>query len=339
MLFVLVITSDYCNNNKLMNSKEFVQPYPLEMTPETIHAGDHSKYIPEAQDWSYMFGQRLHADLGGAELGTVHRPANDMNYWKWQGGVLNMENELMGIPGDDEARHHAINELNFHVLNGGMKGFWAPIQEGGWRSEGPRMHAINVAERFLALSGFVYFAAQSHADPTSLFNGKLKGLNDTMIGKIQEFDAVLALLGVVRKHPNWAVVPAPLNFERTKKRINVDFVLADCVERKAVGVQVKTKVRDRDYAQADKERVVFIDGTVDLDNVRAMRTQRKSSNKQVVAWPGMIAAKMVDTMKSKQNGVELNSFVKKLARMLVGGTKVDYSGVVDKIEARILEKL
>jgi len=322
-----------------MNVKEYVRPYPHTLSPAAIHAGDHSALIPGAQDWSYAFGQRLHEDLSGVPTEPMDHPVENLDYWRWSKGLQEMELNLMaGSDESREARHHALNELNFHIMNVCMRGMWTPFKSGGWQSQGDRLHRIGTAERALAAQGFLYFAARSACDTADIFEAGLK-LYQTMAGKEQEFDSVLVLLGAARRNPNWTIVPAPLNFERTRKRTNVDFVVADMAAERAVGIQVKTNVRDHDFQQADKERVVFIDGTVDLNNVKAVRTRRKSSNMTPVAWPGIICAKTVDAMQSKKHGMNIHPHLKHLARQLVGDMKVDYSGTVDKIEERILEKL
>ena len=146
-------------------------------------------------------------------------------------------------------------------------------------------------------------------------------------------------MGVARRHPGWAVVPAPLNFERTRRRRNVDHVVVDCEAERAIGVQVRNKVTERDIEEADTDRVVFIDGMVDFNNVRAMRTKSKSSNVEVVPWPGIIGAKMVNTMKPRAYNLAVTPLYRRLSREMVGDIKVDYTGMVDKIEERIMDKL
>jgi hypothetical protein len=329
-----------------MRSAEFIQAYPLDISPEVIHAGEHSALIPEAQDLSYRFGRLLHAHMSGNESDSMTHPVEMSTYRLWARGLNDIEYDLLdgGDPG-----LHALNELNFHLMNKNMHGLWRPIIDGAWDSEGKRTHSLMAAERALAIDGFTYFAARQRlADREGahiFFEDTSMGeLHNTLTGMIQEFDAALVLMGVAKRHPGMTIVPAPLNFERTKKNVNVDFVVLDTYEKRSIGVQVKTKVRQADYDRADKKRVVFVDGTVDFDNVKAMRTRRRSSDEQTAPWAGLIAAKMVDGMKPDKDrqykhGTRLNLFLKGLAREMVGDMRVDYQDAIGKVEERILAKL
>lgn len=328
-----------------MRSSEFVQAYPLDIAPEVIHAGAHSELIPDAQNWSYKFGRMLHSHLAGTQR-DVFKHTNEMDaYREWTYGFNDLEWGLLGQP--DGRGLRALNEVNFHLLNKSMHGAWRAVQEGSWSSEGTRLHSLQASERALAIDGFAHYAArQQLVDKKGAHSlvGTPNMLHNTFTGMIQEVDAALVLSGVARKHPGMTVVPAPLNFERTKKRTNVDFVVVDTIERRAVGVQVKTNVQKSDVEIADQRRVMFIDGTVDFNNVKAMRTQRNSSTERAVPWAGLIAAKLVDGMKPdigrrSRYGTRLSQSLKDLAHEMVGSMKVDYRETVTKIEERILAKL
>ena len=48
---------------------------------------------------------------------------------------------------------------------------------------------------------------------------------------------LLVLINFIRKHQNLTLLPAPLpQFERARKHINVDFIVVDFMESRAVGV-------------------------------------------------------------------------------------------------------
>ena len=179
-----------------------------------------------------------------------------------------------------------------------------------------------------------------------LFQPEYEELNRYLTGMIQEFDAAIILLEFARSQPNLTIVPAPLQFEHSNRRRNVDFVVANVIDQRAVGVQVKTNARRETVEGADKRRVVFVDGTTDLGNVKAMRIDTTSSRERVRPWPGIIAAKRVEGVPSHgksltRAGVHPSSirYLKEQAREMVGTIRVDYADLASKIGQRILAKL
>ncbi|HSX31945.1 MAG TPA: hypothetical protein VLF43_01685, partial [Candidatus Saccharimonadales bacterium] len=139
---------------------------------------------------------------------------------------------------------------------------------------------------------------------------------------------------------------APMQFERTRKRTNVDFIVMDCIDQRAVGVQVKSRLRTDDVQIADPDRVVFLDGDTDLGNVKVVRTQRGRSIEQVKAWPGIIGVKHINLMKNygprgrhlARYGKAIPVF-KQVADILTRDLKVDRTEVVRVVGERVLDKL
>ncbi len=259
-----------------------------------------------------------------------------------------MEYELLLTP---DVGLRARNEVNFHAMNRHMLGMWEPLTRGGWSSEERRREHITYAQSSLAVEGlFYYMSRQRIADADgshAMFTPAYKELYERTTGIIQEVDAAIVLLDVVRRYRNLTVVPAPMQFERSRqRRRNVDFVVVDAEAGRAVGIQVKSKVNPKDFAEADKDRVVFVDGDVDLGNVKAMRTQRGKSDRRVVAWPGIIAARRMSLIKThgkgrtQVGGSSRNIMKLKIeAERLVGDTQVDYRGLSQVIGERILERI
>lgn len=333
-----------------MKSAEFVAPYPDHMAPAHIHAGSHSQYIQDAQNWSYAFGRLAHASLSGAAAPSDSIAGRVGEYRAWIYGsdeALRWRASEAKAPQEDHLR--VVNETNFHYLNKNMFGMWRPLMMGGWESEKQRRHYIGEAREKLAIEGMVMYTLRKNfaakRGSATLYNETNRPFLEAINGATQEFDAALVLLDVVQRHAGITVVPAPLQFERSSDgRRNVDFLVVDFIGRRAVGAQVKTNVTDRTKERYDAERVVLIDGSVDFDNVLSVRTKTKSSQQSVKPWPGMIAAKRIQdiptTGRSMQRG-QGGSVVraKMMARDALGQTRVDYQKAAKRIEERILQKL
>lgn len=330
-----------------MKAAEFVQAYPLDIPPAQIHAGEYSKGIEDFQTFSYRFGRLLHNTLSDREADTFTDPQEMMQYRVHNETLFDREGDIL-LGGDTDLR--AFSELNFHRMNGAMFGMWQPLLDGGWGSESNRLHRIRAAQRTLALESCTYFAARdiwinTQGGTHIIREGtdRQKELAGVINGTIQEMDAAYILLEFIRENPNLTIVPAPLNFERTRKRVNVDHVIVDVAGWRAVGAQVKTSTKSEEIEDADPERVVFIDGSVDLDNVLAMRTRKGSSSERVVPWAGLITTKAVSEMKvDKRASLERKRYERRLidrAKSAVGDIKVDYSRIVKKVGSRILQKL
>ena len=332
-----------------MQYAEFASAYPYDMTDAEIHRGAHAKYIADAQDWSYRWGRATHALFGTAELDVFAR-GELKQYMDWYAdGMSGVYDRLDNAPVDLQA--HGYNELNFHHLNKHLMSFWIPFSTGGWASDKERQTALYAAQDFMAINTLEHYMARenliSAAEGTHiLFDPQVKPMHDAITGIVQEYDAAIILLDVVRRNRNLTVIPAPLQFERTRKRTNVDFIVADFVGRQAVGVQVKSRLRLEDTQAADTDRVVFIDGDTDLGNIKVVRTHRNRSTERVVAWPGIVGVKRINQMKNYgQRGRHLwpNSralpVMKQVADRLTRDLRVDHHEIATKIGARILDKL
>lgn len=344
-----------------MQAERFLEPYPDQMSPQDIHRGPHAGYIREAQDYSYKWGRVLHAllrDEDGDKSGLEEMDLYAYNDWL-HNDFDEFHSDLTDVSVDVRAR--ALNETNFHYLNLCLWGMWSALAEKRWKSSAERAETLNGAEFGFAFRGLSLYAqreafVQEAGGTHALFEPENKAIHDALTGMVQEYDAAIVLIDFIRRHQNLTLLPAPLQFERTHKPTNVDFVVVDFVEPRAVGVQVKSKLRQADVAVADPDRVVFIDGDADLGNVRVVRTQRARSTERVVAWPGIVAAKKMDRFKAHgpetrqfSTNPSLNQLIaqaphvllrqKLLARKLVGNLKVYNDEVSSVIGERILQKL
>lgn len=336
-----------------MQARTFAEGYRGVLTSEQIHSSPPSALIREAQTWSYKWGLALHARLSGQTI-PINPEKELSEYTRWvQTDFASLSNRINTSSSDEVVE--ARNELNFHWLTMGMLPMWAAILEG--QPELGRGRWLHVAQENLALRGLILYGAREQFVKTHnshlLFEPSNEKNYASFTGNIQELDASIALLDILNFHPdprrrNITIVPAPLQFERSDlKSRNVDFVVFDQEEDQAVGVQVKTGVTKEDYANCDSERVVFLDGKVDLDNVRPMRIRKGQSYERIVPWPGIISAKRVQGVKTHggelatrfaQTGVPIHK-LKLEARRLVGDIRVDRIAIAKRVGDRVLAKL
>jgi len=341
-----------------MESQKFAEAYPYDLWPSEIRNGKHSRYTYEAQDYSYKWGRVLHAALGNAALDTFVDVKDELGYYDWiQNGLESVQHKVMEAPID--VARGGLNQLNFHLLNDRMRWQWKPLRAKSWDSDAQRSQEISKAQHFLALDGLQTYIdrerfIQQHGGEHALFTPEYGELHEGYTGMIQEYDAAIILLDVVRKHRELCVVPAPAQFEHSSDRQrNVDFVVVDFVNERAVGIQVKSLVQKADVEQADAERVIFLDGNIDLNNIKVVKPLKNKKTEITTPWPGIIAAKRVDAIKSygrqalyfpqthflTHNKSPSLVQMKLAARKLVGNLKVDHQELATRIESRILHKL
>lgn len=329
-----------------MKSPEFVSVYPLDLSDRQIYFGDYGEDIQEAQRRSYQIGRFLHAVLSGGHPDTFTTEAEINEYDRWTSNHRQLESATLDYP-DMEP----FNEINFHGLNRHMLDLWKPLRQGGWQSDAERRSSIDIAQNGLALAGFGHYRAReellrAYGGTEDFFEPQNQRAYGSFTGAIQEYDAGIILIEFMRRNPNVTVVPAPMQFERTNSRTNVDLLIIDFIGKRAVGAQVKTQVRHQHVEKYDKDRVVLIDGAVDLENVRVMRIKKGTSKEALKPWPGIIATKCVERIKTSGDrsyiATEFSRYLnnqKFRARQLVGKYRVDYRELTARIGERILDKL
>ncbi len=151
-------------------------------------------------------------------------------------------------------------------------------------------------------------------------------------------------------------MPGPIQFERHASakteegtNHNADFIVIDMNKRRSVGIQTKSFfARQETVDKYDPERIVCIDGAMDLANRRAVRTKHGSTKERQVSWAGMIAADHMRNIHSfgKNESILMQIYphhtviAKKIdAKVRLGTTKVDRRGMAKIITPRILKKL
>lgn len=325
-----------------MLAHEFVDVYQRD---PSVYVDQSQPNIAEAQRKSLAFGRLLHDVLSDVEIVPTTIDEAFDGYDQWVDNFSELESATLRSPDGWQTR----NELGFHGLNRHMLDMWSPLLTRSWESAAVRRESTNVAQNSLAFEGLDYYMNRENfirdKGAAAFFDKDNEEWVGRFTGVLQEYDAAIVVLDVVHRNPNLTVVPAPRQFERHKNsRINADLIVADVAAKKAVGVQIKTTVSRATAGGIDSDRIVLIDGTNDLGNVRALRTRRESSNKQVKAWPGIISAKRVHeipTTRQPYTDIYGPMVLKRkfLAQQLVGQIRYDHQSVCRTIGDRILQKL
>jgi hypothetical protein len=345
-----------------MIQKEFAAGYPEVLQPTRLLEHAYTPGMEEAQQQSHDFGTMLHIASSGdeqkikellfkdpADEKTFKNPFGPYQHWV-QGNFNAVVEETSKLPIAQRAR--SINMFNFHELNTLMIPMWAPMLDNGWDSVEQRGVSIRLAQNHLALRGLEHYKKRedflSQHGTHAIKDPAFEETHNALTGAIHEFDTAIILLEIVRRHKNLTVVPAPAQFEQSPKGDrNVDFVVVDFENNKAVGVQAKTQVNSQQYQEADQDRVVFVDGSIDFNSIRPLRVKKGSSREQIVSWPGVIAAKNVHDIKTHGKNIPPAArtnlpFVlrqKRIADRLVDNLRIDQENIVKNIGARILERL
>lgn len=339
-----------------MRAADFAAGYEKQPSDAFIHQGspEFVQAMHESREWSRFLGRVTHG-LFTSEFTELQ----DMTSEKWGeyrdwlrgDGARGAMATLESLESEDRAR--GANELNFHCLNSDMIGMWVPLlYKDSWPDDQFRRDWIKSAQEGLARTGlYSYLTRERYIEGrggTEVVYETNDVIYKAQTGIMQEFDAGIVLLDVMRRNPDITVVPAPLQFERSRRKSrNVDFLAVHREAKTAIGVQVKSRHTNEQAQAADHERVVFLDGDIDLGNIRAVRVKKGSSKQRVVPWPGIIAAKYVDRIKTHGKGKNLRAarnpartlHEKTIARRLVNDVSVDFSELSELIGERIMAKL
>lgn len=336
-----------------MEASQFASVYRSNLTEQTRQSGVLPELMNEAREWSYRFGQALHRHLLAPEEHQAEDAELMLPYSTWLNQALPVVEQAAWALNTPESLK-AANELGFHRLNMGMRPMWLPVFNGGWNCD-PSLRSLSIhnTQDLLALQGLRYYVTRekiSGLQTDYVYFAEENGpLRNSYEGMLNELDAGIVLTEIVRKRPDLTVVPAPMQFERGfEGRYNVDFLVIS--ERgKAVGVQVKSKVKDEHRGRYDAERVVLLDANTELGNVRAKRTRTGSSAVRQVSWAGMICAQRVGAIPShgervgllQNQGLDLR-FInrqKMVAKTILRGVRPRWEEATAQAGPRILSRV
>lgn len=287
-----------------MQSQEYAQSIPRNVLDEQLLISGDAAYITAAQRWSANFGELLHDRLSNPTAGLsqqrLEKTFEDYEGWleaDFRPTVKRAESS------DSPEALLARQRLNFHVLNGSMRLMWQALTNEGWPSKLMHSVSISASQESIALYGLdQYIKREPATKPTANYAYFGAGNSDaraSLEGRLQEADAALILLEICKRNPGLTVVPAPLQFEQLQGKANANFIVVDCVQNESIGVQVKSRAQAQDF---DAARIVIVDGSVDLDNVKGTRTDSRKSSIRTVTWAGAICAHYAFEALSKKRG-------------------------------------
>ncbi len=328
-----------------MIASNFVQVYPRELTPGQIHHGVDIPVVRAAQEYSYGYGLVAHAALRD-EHDQIPPLMLPLRTYEETVDFHSVEGALLEKPGGWDHR----NEVNFPALNEHMGDMWDPLILGEWPKGIDRNRVIHIAMNSLAIEGLLYYTLREkfvrRVGTEALYEPYNEAFLSRYTGVLQEIDVAIVILDVIRKNPNLTVVPAPMQFERSKSGANADLLVVDLGEKQAMGVQTKTVTRRETREKYDQTRIALVDGTVDLGNVRVVRTKKGRSTEAPKPWPGIVAASRVDAIKLHGKNQYVPSRFshqllakKMLAREMVGSLRVDHRDLSKMIAERIMSRL
>lgn len=270
-----------------MRFEDFVSVYPREYTG-TYRPKRVPKDFPVFEGFQSAYSTMLHDFFRGepADRLAERYRAVHAEWHAWGGARLDQLVRDIVPAAPDEVDFRGAGHLLFGQMLFAMEGSWQHVFLGA------PIDGIQVRKMQLFLCGLSVhvqnaraWAATETDDPARA--ASRKGFH---AGLLSEVDAAVLMFELSKRHKWLTVLPAPAAFESAAGRANSDLLLLDLERREALGVQVKSRVHDTAVAKHYlADRVVLIDGSVDLGNTRAVEVPRRS-DPQVVSWPGLIAA-------------------------------------------------
>lgn len=340
-----------------MHCEDFAGLYEPVIPDSTRRQDAFSDTLAASRDWSHQFGQILHNYLltGQTEPDSNLRMVE--RYVNWQLTSFPANYQCVYNAPDSSDKYSAMTELFGQWLQGQMLRLWQPILNGRQHNAANHASAIQTTKEAVAFAGLAIYRERENAASAQAgyryFDADQTMRRGIVEGALTEFDAAIVLAHSIRKLPQLTVVPGPMQFEHGRCRgNNADFVVIDTAERQAIGVQVKTAVRQEDSDKYNGDAIVLVSGTEDFGNQLAKRTRRTSSALRSVNWAGLICAHIVTQTTAHGGGLasELSAacgsnqdktvlLQRMLAKQMLGTVKPNLqqaSGVVGK---RVLARL
>ena len=355
-----------------MDSGEFTQRYELQDAPDASDIAlldsdieaitDVHELYASSRAWSDVFSNLLHNALAEEGVPTVEEFKQiATSYQGWVFGTLPKINKqlqtiLRTSEPSEELAEQARKErqhATFHDVNVAFTDMWAKLfgimpdkDLNTICREISFSLAMKGCQNSLHRQGVEDARGESEYFKDEYSNGRK--LLESMLGTM---DTGIVLLEIARKKKNgFLVLPSPSAFEykaggdESTTNANTDYVIVEPERNRAVGVQSRARIGETALRGYDPDRVVSVDGQIDLGSQAAKRTKAHSSTKHVVGWAGLLAA---ETM----NGIKPNSpfgrhlianglmGLKAHARKSTQGFKPQIQQAVANIEPRIIKSL
>jgi hypothetical protein len=328
--------------------------------------------LDAGQLWGQRFGMVAHDHLSGKKYPEMTRNGqaptwlSEYNAWSEQHTF---------VPGEHyDTTDEAVDRLhrnNFHVHMGNMLDLWQPVFDGTWGNH-PRVETMRYTHDMLAIEGVTYFLQREKFIKDSggshvLFDDAVDYRHRQAVGFAQENDATLTLLHGMLHGDHYGksttVIPGPPQFEHHAQRYNADHLVIDTAAQRAVGTQSKSRVSQEKADAIDEERIVLIDGRIDLENDIAVRYRKASSHLKNTSWPGIIAAHKVLDLDLNLRSRDVTPLLKRAqalrkedphivgrttrrlielqdaARDALGGVRLDMDRISTRVNERVANKL
>lgn len=262
-----------------MKFEEFAKAYTRDLSDAVVVSDPR---MQTARTFDQMFGQTLYDTLAGQEPTTAINPVSYTNHYE---RFVSLAFEM--LDSDEEDDLQLFQELTFHLQNASMIF--------NWLSREHRRANLTCSQDALALSALNAYKKRHRAiQEGTYFTDALEQVRWRVEGYLHEIDAGIMLCEYAKKHRDMIVVPGPSRFQDKAGRANADFIVLDFEKRQALGVQVKAFIdSEKVLEEYDPERIVFIDGSMDLGGSRTMRVDARHSKMRTISWGGEIAARRV----------------------------------------------
>jgi hypothetical protein len=257
----------------------------------------------EALQHGEIWGMLLHDWLSGGRTlpaDVFAGVARDFSVW-FTGAAARMTALAVEL-GDEDADPAILAELtgfSFHRLQMRSLPFWRALLVGDMDDRSIR-EAVDRARVELSCDAVLFAQVREEVlGGVAEDTGEQRTFRAWHTGMLTEIDAMIGLLEATRRDPAVFVLPAPPQFERRAGAANADMIVVHRGLRAAGGVQVKASRSWEQAAHYDPERITMLDGTIHLQNVRAMRTSTRHADRRPVSWPGLVGANYLRTLPAR----------------------------------------
>ncbi|MCY1355717.1 hypothetical protein D9M69_421490 [compost metagenome] len=330
-----------------MNAETFSSAYERE--PARIERNldpEQERLLERPNAWSKAFGYILHDYLSTGVSPVTEadfkKAATDYEHWfNSDFGTLYVEAQTEAEKSNTREAYSLINHLNFHTINRVMLPLWSDTL---FNEKGIQPSHVKEAQTVLSHFGLHYMKdRETRIKNETYFDPSFSDYRATSSGILNEYDTAITLLNISLKNPDVAILPAPIQFEsQHPSSLNSDFIAIRQSSRQARGIQAKARRTDVSYRDYDPDYVTLIDGIDDLGNGRAVRLNPRHSRQSVVAWPGLISAEYLrsvrlDNLKNLNKKAVLQS--KFQAHSLSRSTKPYLATATARVSERVLRDL
>lgn len=278
-----------------MQFDKFVDTHKGDRRPKVEYHGRQKELLDEADRWSDFFSDVL-LDRFNRE-GEFMPPQQAVNllrgYYSWATTQLQPEFLTMAANVRTERSRRLVNRLNFHMLNQAFMQQWLPFLVGYRPPDAIAEREKLLAKDHAACSAVDLMKLREKIPLDDYYDDNLQAnmRRRAYEGTLTEYDAAITLLESTRNHPELTVLPAPSSFEHSQNQgnANADFMVLDLAQYEVIGAQSKSFVSDKDRERYDSDRVMLLDGVVDMGNTSRRHGRLRTSRPTA----GLIAAEHI----------------------------------------------